>query len=78
MVKGKKSYSAEKSEQCTFLLDDIKSRQHIRDQEMAKMMGIPLGTLYMRKKDPGSFRLWELWNLMQAAGVEEGRKQEIL
>lgn len=78
MVKGKKSYSAEKSEQCTFLLDDIKSRQHIRDQEMAKMMGIPLGTLYMRKKDPGSFRLWELWNLMQAAGVDEERKQEIL
>lgn len=78
MVKGKKSYSAEKSEQCTFLIDDIKSRQHLRDREVAKMIGIPLGTFYMRKQDPGTFRLWELWNLMQAAGVAEERKQELL
>lgn len=78
MVRGKKSYSAEKSEQCTFLLDDIKSRQHLRDQELAKMIGIPLGTLYERKRDPGSFRLREIWNLVQAAGVNEERKQELL
>lgn len=78
MVKGKKSYSAIKSEQCTFLLDDIKSRQHLRDQDVAKMMNIPLGTLYTRKQDPGSFRLREIWNLMQAAGVAEDRKQDIL
>lgn len=74
----KRSYSAEKSDNILILISDIKVRQHLRDQEVAKMMQIPMGTLRSRKQDPSTFRLWELWNFMQAAGVAEERKSEIL
>ena len=78
MVKGKKSYSADKSDSILILISDIKSRQHLLDKDVAKMMNIPVETFKKRKQDPGTFRFWEIWNFMQAAGVNGERKQEIL
>ncbi len=82
MAVKKPNYAQQRAEATVILIKDIKSRAHLTNKEIASMMGMPLNTFSKRIKDPSSFRLWELWNFLQAAGgfLEqlEDRKAKIL
>lgn len=74
----KKTYADEKGENVQILLDVIKARKRLDDQRMAKMAGMNLATYRLRKKDPGSMRLKELWSLLKAAGITDEEKSKLI
>lgn len=74
----KKTYADEKGENVQILLDVIKTRKRLDDQRMAKMAGMNLATYRLRKKDPGSMRLKELWPLLKAAGITDEEKSKLI
>ncbi|MCI8829528.1 MAG: hypothetical protein HFG43_00870 [Lachnospiraceae bacterium] len=81
-VKKQPNYAQQRAEATVILIKDIKSRAHLTNKEVASMMGMPLNTFNKRIKNPSGFRLWELWNFLQAAGAFleqlEDRKAGIL
>ena len=42
------------------------------------MAGMNLATYRLRKKDPGSMRLKELWPLLKAAGITDEEKSKLI
>lgn len=78
MALRKKTYAEEKGENLQILLDVIKSRKRYDDYRMAKMAGMKLSTYRLRKQDPGSMRLRELWAILKAAGITDDEKKEVI
>jgi len=78
MALKKKTYAEEKGENLQILLDVIKSRKRYDDQRMAKMAGMKLSTYRLRKQDPGSMRLRELWAILKVAGITDDEKNNVI
>lgn len=74
----KKTYASEKSENIQILLDVIKSRKRYDDVRMAKMAGMTLSTYRLRKRDPGSMRLREVWAIAKAADLTDDEKTDVI
>lgn len=75
----KPSYSKMRSENILAIIADLKVRKNLLDADIAKALNdMPLSTFRARKRDPGKFRMWEMWIIMQMAGSEEEKKSSIL
>lgn len=74
----KVSYGREKSDNIRVLIAKIKAQKHYDNEQMAKCIGLKLGTYQSRVHDPSTFRAWELWNLMQLGKVSEEEKGAFL
>lgn len=78
MAKQKVNYITQRSESLRVLIATIKARQHLRDEDIAVRIGMPLSTFKARKGNPSTFRLCEVWLLMQLGDVQPEQKQELL
>ena len=56
----KVSYGKEKSQNIRVLIAMIKARKNYANAQMAKCLGLKLGTYQNRVHDPSTFRAWEL------------------
>lgn len=74
----KKTYAEKKGENIQTLLDVIKARKRLDDRRMAKMAGMNLATYRLRKRDPGSMRLRELWAIAKAADLTDDEKTDVI
>lgn len=64
----KKSAYQQREDEVKILINEVKVRNNLTDEGLAKKIGMPLGTLRNRKVHPGRYRLDDIWLLEQLAG----------
>ena len=78
MARKNPTYITQRTENIKVLIATIKARQHLRDEDIAVRIGMPLSTFKARKGNPSTFRLCEVWLLMQLGDVQPEQKHELL
>lgn len=74
----KPSYSKPRGENILAVIAELKFRKKLRNQDIADALNMPLSTFMERKRDPGQFRMWEIWIIMQLAETAEEKKAGLL
>ena len=64
----KVSYGKEKSQNIRVLIAMIKARKNYDNAQMAKCLGLKLGTYQNRVHDPSTFRAWESHAIRKGPG----------
>lgn len=72
------SYSKPRVENIRIMIADLKIRKNLRDQDIADALNMPISTFRARKGNPGQFRMWEMWTILQLAEAGEDKKAELL
>lgn len=78
MARKNPNYISQRSDNVQVVIAMIKAKQHLRDIDIANKIGMPLPTFKARKANPSTFRLWEVWMIMQLGDVQPEEKQELL
>lgn len=72
------SFTRQCEENCQAIIAEVKSRNKLNNEGMAKMMGLACGTFNNRRGNPGDFRLKDLWRLYQSSGIPGEKMKTIL
>lgn len=72
------NYSRQCSENVLALIAEIKARKHLTDAALAKTINMNPNTFTARKQDPGTFRMFEVWAMLQILNVPDEKKKSIV
>jgi len=82
LTKKAAKQSIEYSRQCgdnlKAIIAEVKVRQHLTDEGVAKMLDMPLPTFKSRKGNPGRFRLEDIWRLCQVLEIPDNQRKSIV
>lgn len=67
---AKKSYYQQREEQLKLLIAEVKIKNKLTDEQLAKLIPMPLSTLKKRKTHPGRLLADQVWRLEQLAKKE--------
>lgn len=68
----KKSLYQKKEDDVKLLINEAKIRNNLKDEGLAKKIGMPLNTFRKQKIHPGGMRLDYLWAIEELAGRGRG------
>lgn len=72
------AYSRQRSDNIKAIIAEHKQRKGMTDAMVAKAAGIKPGTFVQRKRNPGTFRLNDLWAICNVLDVPEEQRNTIL
>ena len=72
------AYSRQRSDNIKAIIAEHKQRKGMTDAMVAKAAGINPGTFVQRKRNPGTFRLNDLWAICNVLDVPEEQRNTIL
>lgn len=67
---AKKSYYQQREDQLKLLIAEVKIKNKLTDEQLAKLIPMPLSTLKKRKTNPGRLLADQVWRLEQLAKKE--------
>ena len=71
-------YTRQCSENIRAIINEYKARRKLTDGVIAESINMPLPTFRIRKKDPSSFRIRELWMIYEILDVPEEQRKTII
>lgn len=72
------AYSRQRSDNIKAIIAEHKQRKGMTDAMVAKAAGINPGTFVQRKRNPGTFRLNDLWAICNVLDVPQEQRNTIL
>ena len=72
------NYSRQCGENVLAIIAEIKTRKHLTDDALAQAINMNPWTFRARKKDPGTFRMFEVWAMLQILNVPDEKRKSVV